>query len=183
MNGLNDFRAQQALQFGFNTQPYSAFLTKIPFGWIPAACQEAQHSLLGSSCLLLPGRPSDMRWQFLHFDKWPMLSQPLLFTPLPKYCCAAFFLWKLSRCTNKQVKQIKKCQVASILCPQLETWMTKPQLRVFLHNPFKNEFARAYANIYPLSGSEHISRLLHKERDCFTPFPEEVPAIHQGSSN
>lgn len=33
--------------------------------------------------------------------------------------------------------------------------MTKPQLRVFLHNPFKNEFARA--NIYPLSGSEHIS--------------------------
>lgn len=72
-----------------------------------------------------------------------------------------FLLWKLS----------------GFLCPQLETWITKSQLRVLLHNPFKNEFARTYANIYPLSGLEHISRLFHKERDCFTPFPEEVPAI------
>lgn len=116
-------------------------------------------------------------WQVAHV----VPASPIHATTKILLCC--LFLWKLSRCTNEQVKQIKKCQVASILCPQLETWMTKPQLRVFLHNPFKNEFARAYANIYPLSGSEHISRLLHKERDCFTPFPEEVPAIHQGSSN
>lgn len=41
--------------------------------------------------------------------------------------------------------------------------------RVFQYNPFKNEFVRAYANIYPQSSSDCVSRVFHREGDCFTP--------------
>lgn len=55
------------------------------------------------------------------------------------------------------------------LSQRLELGKSQQAQKIFRYNPFKNEFVRAYANIYPQSSSECISRVFHREGHCFTP--------------
>lgn len=59
---------------------------------------------------------------------------------------------KLASHALSETPQLGKCQQAH---------------RVFQANPFKNEFLRAYANIYPPSSSEGVRRVFCREGDCF----------------